>query len=308
MPEGPGGMEERPAGNPFPVARVCCDDTEMDDLEVRVTDDPDRVLREAGPYLRQDPVSHNSVLSVLCEARGEVGSGRWWTVLAAGKVVGVAGQCPPTMPLLLTPMLRPAVAAIATTVAADPEVHVPGVMGEAATAATFAGCWSEQVESRVRVHAGQRLYRLGALADIDAVPGGLRPARDDDRAGLLPWFRAFVDETAASMPDDLDERLTRMLSSGELHVWEDGEVVAMARATPAAAGASRIGYVFTPAELRGRGYASACVAALSAHVRDVLHVPCLLYTELANPSSNRIYRRLGYRAESEVLIYDFTAE
>lgn len=57
----------------------------------------------------------------------------------------------------------------------------------------------------------------------------------------------------------------------------------MARATSAAAGASRIGYVFTPAELRGHGYAAACVAALSKHVRDVLGVACLLYTELANP-------------------------
>lgn len=183
MPDDTSGMEERPRRNPFRGARGCCDDTTMDDLEVRVTDDPNRVLHEAGPFLRQDPVSHNSVLSVLCEAWGEVGNGHWWTVLAAGDIVGVAGQCPPTMPLLLTPMSR-----------------------------------------------------------------------------------------------------------------------------PAAAGASRIGYVFTPAELRGRGYASACVAALSAQVRDVLDVPCLLYTELANPSSNRIYRRLGYHAESEVLIYDFAVE
>lgn len=212
------------------------------------------------------------------------------------------------MPLLLTPMSRPAAATIATAVAGDRQVRIPGVMGEAATAATFAGCWSEQVGSRVRVRAGQRLYRLGALTDVDNVPGRLRQACEDDRARLSPWLRAFVEETDVPMPAELEERLTAMLASGGLYVWEDGDVVAMARATTPEAGASRIGYVFTPGELRGRGYASACVAALSAYVRDVWHAECLLYTELANPKSNRIYRRLGYRAESEVLVYDFAEE
>lgn len=163
MPECPGEMEEPRRRNPFRAVRAGCDDTTMDDLEVRVTDDPDRVLHEAGPYLRQDPVSHNSVLSVLCEQRGEAGTGRWWIVVAAGDVVGVAAQSPPTMPLLLTPMSRPAAATVATTVAANPQVYLPGVMGEAATAAAFAGRWSEQVKSRVRVHADADLGRTSCL-------------------------------------------------------------------------------------------------------------------------------------------------
>jgi uncharacterized protein len=33
---------------------------------------------------------------------------------------------------------------------------------------------------------------------------------------------------------------------------------------------------------------------------------CILYTDLGNPTSNSIYRRIGYRAVAECLRYRFT--
>lgn len=69
-------------------------------------------------------------------------------------------------------------------------------------------------------------------------------------------------------------------------------------------GAVRLQAVYTPAERRHSLYAGACVAALSQILLDRGY-HCLLYTDLGNPSSNSIYRRVGYSAVAETLRYRF---
>jgi uncharacterized protein len=83
-------------------------------------------------------------------------------------------------------------------------------------------------------------------------------------------------------------------------------LVSMAAHTTALEGVVRIAAVYTPPELRKRGYAGACVGRLSAQLRDKGY-QCMLYTDLGNPISNSIYRRLGYEAVSEILRYEFAA-
>ncbi|MDH6123134.1 putative GNAT family acetyltransferase [Kitasatospora sp. GP82] len=75
--------------------------------------------------------------------------------------------------------------------------------------------------------------------------------------------------------------------------------------SPVIAGMSRIGPVFTPAELRGRGYASALVAAGSARARTGGAAEVLLFADLANPTSNSIYRKLGYRPVEDCVVLEF---
>jgi predicted GNAT family acetyltransferase len=79
-----------------------------------------------------------------------------------------------------------------------------------------------------------------------------------------------------------------------VYLWEvDGEVVHLTSANPPAFGAARIGPVYTPARQRGRGYAGAAVAQVSQLILDEGARPCL-FTDQANPVSNRIYQRIGY--------------
>src|SRR5699024_8924990 len=248
----------------------------MDDLEVRCTDDPNRALNEADAYLRRNPVEHNTVLSLLHERRRSAGPGRYWTVIDGGRVVGVAVQAPVGMPIQLTAMPSEAARALATTIPGD--LPLPGVIGPAGTAAVCAGTCSELRSERVQVSSGQRLYRLAEPVPCTGVPGTLRQARQGDRDLLVPWMREFVAETDAPTPAEPDELFARFLAVDSLYVWEDDGVVSMARATPASAGVSRIGYVFTPSGLRGCGYASACVGVLSQHLRDTAGLDCVLYT------------------------------
>jgi predicted GNAT family acetyltransferase len=80
----------------------------------------------------------------------------------------------------------------------------------------------------------------------------------------------------------------------------------MAYYTPPAAGVSRIGPVYTPPQQRRRGFAAACTAATSDVALRSGANDCVLYTQLTNPQSNAIYRRIGYRAAAEQLRYAFT--
>jgi predicted GNAT family acetyltransferase len=67
----------------------------------------------------------------------------------------------------------------------------------------------------------------------------------------------------------------------------------------------RIGPVYTPPALRKRGYASALTAALSQELLDSGRKFCFLFTDLANPTSNRIYQQIGYQAVCDVDEYRF---
>lgn len=87
-------------------------------------------------------------------------------------------------------------------------------------------------------------------------------------------------------------------------MWEDGETLSMAVGREPLEGVVRISEVYTPPDKRNRGYAAACVHALSAQHRDA-GFRSILYTDLANPTANSIYRRIGYRAVAEVLRYRF---
>ena len=105
-------------------------------------------------------------------------------------------------------------------------------------------------------------------------------------------------------PDGAESVISRRLTARQLWVWEDAAAVSMCGLSAPAEGVVRVGPVYTPPERRGRGYASALVATVSADVRAAGH-RCILYADLLNPTSNSIYRNIGYRAVAEGLAYEF---
>ncbi|HYZ97491.1 MAG TPA: GNAT family N-acetyltransferase [Acidimicrobiales bacterium] len=277
-------------------------------MRAHLTDDVDAFLAATGEFLAARPVEHNLMLSLAHQARDEPRPSRWaWVTDIGGAVAGALIQAPATFVATVTPMPAEATRALVEPlVEAAPEL--PGVNGEAATAARFAGAWASERQVPAHPREGQRLYRLGRLTVPDRVPGGLRRAVANDVDRLVAWREAFADETGMERPAGIDwpAMIARRVREGRFWVWEaDGAPVSMAFATPPAAGASRIGAVYTPPDLRGRGYAGACVGHLSAALRDSGAPDCLLYTQLSNPTSNRIYQRLGYEPVAEVLSYRF---
>jgi hypothetical protein len=273
------------------------------ELRVVFSEDPAFVLSRAGAFLASQPVLHNLVLSILHARAAQGDPGRYWMAIQKDDVVGVGLQSPLTFPATLTPMQPPVAAAMADAIA-DAGIPLPGVNGEAATAAIFSGQWSERTKSPATPFQGNRLYEFLDAGEVPAIEGRLRQAGPEDRSLMIFWTRAFQLEIGES-DDDTELRVDRALAAGLLWVWDrNGDTVSMAVAREPVERVVRVSGVYTPPEKRKQSYAAACVHALSSRLRDTGH-RCILYTDLANPTSNSVYRRIGYRAVAEALRYRF---
>ena len=265
------------------------------------TDDAERAVREAEPFLLSDPVQHNLILTLLEQRRARPEPGRYCIAYRDDDVVGVCFQSPLIFHASVTPMPAPAIEPLVDTVAAIAP-DLPGVAGDAATAARFAGRWAELLKVPASPAEGQRLYALDRVRDPSGVPGRPRCAEAGDVELLTAWGKAFESETRS--PVTLDA-IHAHVAAGLFCVWDHDGPVSMARRTDAVGGVARIGLVYTPPEHRGRGYAAACTAAVSQVAFDAGAERCILYTQLQNPVSNAIYRRLGYEPVGEQVRYVF---
>jgi hypothetical protein len=136
----------------------------------------------------------------------------------------------------------------------------------------------------------------------------MRRARADERDLVAEWFRAFIREALREDGAEAREVAEFWLTKPGrfLYVWEDGgRPVSMTGASGRTPNGIRIGAVYTPPELRGRGYASSLVAAVSQAQLDSGLRFCFLYTDLANPTSNHIYAEIGYEPVCDVDEYRF---
>jgi hypothetical protein len=198
---------------------------------------------------------------------------------------------------------------------ADLAGHSPdlsGVLGPPAVAGAFARRWAERLGKQARQGMATRIFQLDAVAPAPAaqeVAGALRPATEADLDLLIRWVGAFTQEIGErGEADEARARagISRTIAAGGLHLWEveGAGPVSMANATGATPSGIRINMVYTPRELRRRGYAS--VGALSQAMLHTGRRFCFLYTDLANPTSNHIYQELGYRPVADANTYDFT--
>ncbi len=270
--------------------------------DVVIVDDAGTALEDIGTFLRSDPVRNNLVLTLLDARVAHPEPGRYAWVLDGGEVVGVGFQSPLAFQAVLTAMPTPAIGALVDRLA-DAWPDIPGVFGPADTVSRFAGRWAEALKVGATPVEGQRLYALDSLHAPTGVPGEIRAATEDDSELILSWVQGFERDTGSSVATA--ESIRRRIGAGRIWIWDDRTPVAMSTYTPVLDGVSRVGLVYTPPEHRRRGYGAACTAAVTQQALDTGAQRCVLYTQLHNPQSNAIYRRLGYRPVSEHLRYQF---
>jgi len=174
-------------------------------------------------------------------------------------------------------------------------IGLPGIQATPEAVDTFANLWTERVGATVHPGLSLGIHRLDAVHPPPTVDGALREATMDDLALLTHWCREFGKEINQESVNP-DELARAAIERKRMHLWElESRPVSMAAWTRPTMNGVGINLVYTPAALRGRGYASNCVAALSQSMLDGGKKFCCLYTDLANPTSNKIYRRIGYR-------------
>lgn len=176
--------------------------------------------------------------------------------------------------------------------------EVSGLMGKSDLTTAFAALWQARKGVNVRQDIRQGLYGLTEVLPPQNVAGKFRQAQEGDVELLARWVEAFHEEALGTVfRGDAARDIRLRVEYGQLFVWEDaaGQVVTMAgRARPTWHGAT-VNAVYTPPEQRGKGYASACVAALSQRILDSGCRFATLFTDLANPTANSIYQKIGYK-------------
>jgi predicted GNAT family acetyltransferase len=180
------------------------------------------------------------------------------------------------------------------------------VHGEHATCEAFALRWCARAGQAYREAMHLRHHRLTAVAAVAPAPGVARRADERDLAWLTRRSIDFADEAGVPDPRDLIvESVRKRLAQGRYRIWDDDAAVAFAAWSEAGAGAARITTVYTVAGKRGRGYGTSLTAALSRELLDAGYRELFLLTDVANPTANAIYARVGYRPVSDTFRFDF---
>ncbi|MFJ3877402.1 GNAT family N-acetyltransferase [Streptomyces sp. NPDC090077] len=255
-------------------------------------------LAAARPAVAAQPVVNTGLLTVAdaLERRGPRAFGDadplfgWWTG-ADGAVDGALLHTPP-FPLLLGAAPPEAVRALAGALGAEPlRGRTGGFNARRADAQVLAAARG----TPTRVVEELRLYRLATLAPPDPTPEGrVRTAGEADLPLLREWIEAF-DRECGIPAGPSEARLRDRISYGGLLLWElDGRPVSLAGFSRPIGGASRVGPVYTPLAHRGHGHAAGVTHAASRAAYAAGAAEVLLFTNLANPTSNGVYQRLGY--------------
>jgi uncharacterized protein len=281
-------------------------------MKVRPLGDPASFLVAAGPLLLESEARHNLLLGIAGTLRDHPSvyrEHRLWVVEDGDLVVGAALQTPPFNIVVAEPRADGALLALADALA-DEGTELPGVTAAVPEVDSFADAWESRSGCPRRRRMAQGVYRLTKVYPPHEVSGRARVATANDRDLLVSWVRAFADEAlegveapVRSAEHTVDERIAE--GSGGFMLWEDDEPVSLAGWGGRTPNGVRIGPVYTPPPRRGRGYGRAITAAVSAEQLAGGRQFCFLYTDLANPTSNRIYVDIGYERVCDSVDYAF---
>ena len=283
---------------------------------IEFLDDPAAFLAAAADRLAADPVLGVVVTRVTSRIRDDDAAGiappdgvpRWWALLREDEeLVGLAMRTAPFAPHppYLLPMPESAAVGLARALHGRGE-HVAGANGALPAVRVFAEEVARLAGGVAEVAMHMRLFEATELdrAPVAQVPGRLRPVRLDEAELAGEWLELFMVDADAqagrdpgSSPREVPtrEQLERRIAGGTYWFWEDGgRPVNLTVGSTPAFGVAGVGPVYTPQDCRGHGYASAAVAEVSRRLLEGGARVCL-FTDQANPTSNRIYPRLGFR-------------
>jgi predicted GNAT family acetyltransferase len=281
-------------------------------IGISITSDARAFASVAGPFLSAQSEREQlaRVLDGVLHGRYAEHANHFAAVRGAqGELAAVALRTPPHS-LMCTRLPEP-VAALATELidmwlARDPDVV--GVGAEPATARAIASAWARRTGGESRLEVRMAMHAASVIEDPPRpVAGRLRPAAPDQRDRLVRWWRAFYAEAEPSHPDDAEQDVAARYGDRSLYVWEDGGVpVSLICGRLTGNGYGWIGPVYTPPRRRRRGYGGAGVAATSRRLLGAGASRCMLFTDLDNPTSNKIYHEVGYRRFADWEHHRFT--
>jgi GNAT superfamily N-acetyltransferase len=262
-----------------------------------LTRDPAELAQRAGALLAER-IECNVLATVLSDVL--VGAYPSKSPLFAygvdgGGTVRVAAMRTPPWPMIVSPLgAADPQELLAVWLAEDP--GLPGAGSVRDSVRALAAAWERLTGGATRCAMREAMHVLDEVRDPPRpASGALRLATSGERELLVAWMEAFASETGAFPADRAASVVDARLERQGMLVWDDSGPVCAVGVSPAVAGVVRIGLVYTPPEQRGRGYAGTAVAAATRRALDEGASRCMLYTDVTNPTSNKIYAEVGYR-------------
>lgn len=268
-------------------------------------------LRAAGPFLRAREAHHCLILGIAEGLRARPPDSTeappyLATVRDGRQVVLVAFQTPPWQ-MVISEVDAPA--AMGLIVADRQGSPLTEVAGPADHVGEFARLWSAATGVPNRLSMRERIFRVSHVVPPRPVAGSLRIAGPEDRDVIAGWLFAFAEEALQeNAVPDIASRVERWMAARDgryMGLWDDGGPASMCGVSGPTPSGIRVGPVYTPPALRGQGYASNLVAAVSQRELAGGRRACFLFTDLANPTSNHIYQAIGYEAVRDIDQYRF---
>jgi len=280
-------------------------------MTVRCPPNARAFLDSAGADLLTDEIRHSLAYGiaerVVLDAHAFGPDDPWFLILEnSGRTCATAIRTPPHRPILAH-LCGDADSVCSALIRSIHEIDtgIPGVVGEKELADRFTREWCAAYGSKVKSVMAQRIYRLTELVEPIFDHGAMRNATMGDTELVESWAAEFHREADGAEPSPtLRELYRERILEGSVYLWENGVPVSMAiSARPTRNGIS-IGTVYTPPEHRNRGYATSCVASLCKRLLCEYRF-CVLYTDLSNPVSNSIYKRIGFKEYCDSAQYSY---
>ena len=279
--------------------------------QIKLFSDAGQFLERVQPFLLRREAEHCLILGLLDGLRAGEHWGSEPPLMASvenhDEVAAVALMTPPHNLIISWTADDSALDAIARALHAK-AVAVPGVNSSADIAQKFALKWSELSGQTFRVQMAQRIYQLSRVTSETRAAGRLREPHQSDDALLREWRAAFSIDAEGMDPGQARNAAALPLPhSRRLLLWDvERTAVSMAGFAGPTPNGIRVAWVYTPPENRGKGFAGACVAALSQKLLEDGRKFCFLYTDLANPISNHVYLKIGYEPVTDATVYSFS--
>lgn len=283
-------------------------------MEVHRLDSAEEFLDRCRGFLVEKEAENNLILGLITEQIGwdRYDEQRLFVVDAGSGPALAALQTPPHNLVVSTCEQAAALHRLAEAIAAG-EMELPGVTGPSDEARAFAQSWTQRLGRGYSELMSQRIFKLAEVRPPAGVDGRLRAAEESDIPTLGAWLEAFSEEAAPDHEprpaEEVQARAEGFMKHPDrkAYLWDDDGSVSMAAHSGPTPNGIRVSAVYTPPEKRRRGYASACVAALSQRLLDEGRRFCFLYTDLANPTSNHIYTEIGYEPVCDSVMLSFEA-
>lgn len=289
-------------------------------MQYQHLESPEEFYRLAEGYLLRQEAANNLLLGLthnLIKRPRAYGSeppyfGIVWDDSAEPRIVGLAIRTPPRSLILSHIEDREAIRMIVQD-AYERYRSIPSVIGAKEDSRQFAELWALVSGQRVSPGMFERIYCVQKVIPVTNVSGTARIAGEEDRELLREWMRGFHSDAFYNQAPPTDQEVDGWISVrlnaelGGMYFWEDedGKPVSMAGYTGFTPNGVRVGPVYTPVEYRGKGYGSAVTAAVTQTLLDSGRKFCFLFTDLSNPTSNKIYQNIGYEPIVDIDEYLF---